>query len=93
MYRAFAGSWRLLQPLTDLSLTSNREVGWRLVGGSDNLQLVLRPLFIGVCGIFSGRLGVLSKVPGFLLHVIFKTLVTVAALQKYLIVKGLWVTT
>jgi len=27
------------------------------------------------------------------LHVIFKTLVTVAALQKYLIVKGLWVTT
>ena len=68
-------------------------MSWRFVGGSDNLSLVLNPLFIEVCGIFSWRLGVLSKVPGFLLHVIFKTLVTVAALQKYLIVKGLWVTT
>ena len=26
------------------------------MGGSDNLPLVLRPLFIEVCGIFSGRL-------------------------------------
>ncbi|SFO46076.1 hypothetical protein SAMN04487852_101284 [Prevotella sp. tf2-5] len=32
-------------------------MGWTLVGGSDNLPLVLRPLFIEVCGIFSGRLG------------------------------------
>ena len=31
--------------------------------------------------------------PQFSSHVIFKTLVTVAALQKYLIVKGLRVTT
>jgi hypothetical protein len=68
-------------------------MSWRFVGGLDNLSLVLNPLFIDVCGIFSGRLGVLSKVPGFLLHVIFKTLVTVAALQKYLIVSGLRVTT
>ncbi|SFO77781.1 hypothetical protein SAMN04487852_10769 [Prevotella sp. tf2-5] len=32
--------------------------GWRLVGGSDNLQLVLRPLFIEDCAIFSWRLEV-----------------------------------
>ena len=92
MYRAFAGSWRLLQPLTDLSLTSNREVGWTLVGGCQNLQLVLRPLFIEVCGIFSWRLGVLSKVPSILLHIISKTLATVATLQNYLIIKWLRVT-
>ena len=30
---------------------------WTSVGGSDDLPLVLRPLFIEVCGIFSGRLG------------------------------------
>ena len=67
MYREFAGSWRLLQPPTKLSLTSNIVgVGWTLVGGSDNLPLVLRPLFIEVCGIFSWRLGVLSKIPSFL---------------------------
>ena len=68
-------------------------MSWRLVGGSDNLPLVLRPLFIEVCGIFSGRLGVLSKITGFLPHIIFKTLVTVAALQNYLVIRWLRVAT
>ncbi len=46
-------------------------MSWRFVGGSDNLSLVLNPLFIEVCEIFSWRLGVLSKIPGFLLYVFF----------------------
>ena len=33
VYRAFQGSWRLLQPLTDLSLTSNTVGGGLDVSG------------------------------------------------------------
>ena len=68
-------------------------MSWRLVGGSDNLPLVLRPLFIEVFGIFSGRLGVLSKSPRLPPTHNFKTLVTVAALQNYLVIRWLRVTT